>query len=275
MAIPKSETGIKLIDLPPELAVAIVEGQRAVEAVIKDGHNKQLGKAYATSEAIAAAAKRALNSAGAAPVRMSVDTVPNSLQNFDLGNQAYCGDTIETWAIVHESGAAIVGSFRMPVVVSKGRPHEKAVSATLSYNAGVVLRGLLCMEREDKHAVDRREDADDGRPMTRRDQRGPADPREGQPRCSGKAAGIAAGNVERTIKLAAFEGSAPASVWRRVCGGLGIPPDYIGNQPSCPKAERLTTSEGQAVRKVLDAALDAHGNIREPGDDRDDDEAPY
>jgi len=154
---------LKSITIAPELAAGIVAAQQAVRAVIKNGHNSQLGKSYATADDIAAAAKRALNEHGVAFVRIGVELVPPALKQFDLGAQGYAGDAIDRWILVHESGNGIEGAQSLPVIVSKGRPHEKAVSATLTYGFGVALRGLLCMEREERgNAVDDRSDYDDG-----------------------------------------------------------------------------------------------------------------
>jgi len=165
---------LDLIEVAPALAAAIVAAQLAADAVPKRGHNKQLGKKYATADDIAAAAKKALNANGAAFVRVGVDLDAGKLEDFDLGNQGYAGDSVETWMLIHESGAALVGTQRVPIVVSKGRPHEKALSATLTYADGFALRGILCLEREEPgNNVDGRDDAPGQDQIQRRPSRPP------------------------------------------------------------------------------------------------------
>jgi hypothetical protein len=157
--------------LPPELAKALVEAQKAVEAVKKQGKNKQLGNgySYATADDIAAVSSAALNEHGAALLRLGSDLGPRRLDDFNLGNQAYAGDVIDEWWLIHEGGAALRFTTRGAVIVSKGRPHDKATAATQTYVSGVVGRGALAMEREDqKHPVDGREDAPSNEPIHRR-----------------------------------------------------------------------------------------------------------
>jgi hypothetical protein len=102
-----------------------------------------------------------LNDNGAAWVRTSTSFEPPGLAHSDIGNQSYVGDLVQTWMIVHESGSAVVGSSRMPVVTSRGRPPDKATAASLTYDVGQVLRGALCMERESEDAIDKRRDRED------------------------------------------------------------------------------------------------------------------
>lgn len=146
----------------PELAAALVAAQAEAVSLTRDGSG-QHGK-YTSSDEIAAVARGLLTRHGLAWVRVGVELLTPTLSQCELGNQAYVGDLIERWALVHESGAAIVteGS-KMPIIASKGRPHDKAVGASLTYDAGAVLRGLLCLDREDKNAIDQRRDEDDGR----------------------------------------------------------------------------------------------------------------
>ena len=147
----------------PDLARALVAAQRQAQTLRRDGKGQH--GAYTSSDEIAGVARDVLTAHGLAWVRLGVELCEAALHGCELGNQAYVGDLVERWALVHESGGALFASgSRMPVIASKGRPHDKAVGASLTYDAGAVLRGLLCLDREDKNtAVDQRHDEDDGR----------------------------------------------------------------------------------------------------------------
>jgi len=265
----------RVIELPAELARAIVAAQQAVSKVEKAGYNKQLGKSYATADDIAAAGKAALNDHGAAFMRTDTRVQAPSLAEYDLGCQAYAGDVIASWMIVHESGAALVGLDEIPVIVSKGRPHDKAVSASLTYGFGVTIRGVLCMEREERdNAVDAREDVGDGRPMARRGQpprsrprppsgptppAGPVRPAKPDlgPRCSGKSgSAIAEANERRMNKLAEQDHEAELlDVWVWGLKQSKIDPSKYGHglTPTDLTAFDLTIPDGIKLREVLTA----------------------
>jgi len=241
-----------MLEVPAALAAALVEAQSAVGAVTMNGRNDQIRKDYATSDDICAAAKLALNAAGAAFVRLGTSVSPPGLADYELGNQGYAGDVEERWMIVHKDGAAIVGTTTMPVIVSKGRPHEKAVSASLTYGAGVTLRGVLCIEREDKNAVDRREDkrSDDrinrrgGQPQRR--QQGPEQPPQ-RPRCTGKGKPIADANWARCNELAELYGQPPGHVWETACAKLG----FMDPKGKAAELGQLYIEDGRKAGELL------------------------
>lgn len=215
--------------IPPELAKAIVEAQRAADVLERDGLGDK-GK-YTTGDAIAAETRRVLNLNGAAWVLLGTKLESSGLATADIGQQSYVGDILEEWAIVHEGGAMLCGTGRMPVVVSRGRPHDKAVGASLTYGTGQVLRGAMCFVREDKNAIDRR--ADDSPPDV-------------QDAASAQACRT------RVERIAELSGKPPGEVWRGLCKRLTLEPMQDGGPPT---ADDLTVNEGKIVLAALDAEI--------------------
>jgi hypothetical protein len=242
-----------VIEVPPELAAAIVAAQRACVAVEKNGHNKQLGKNYATGDDIAAAGKAALNAHGAAFVRLDTRLREPALADYDIGNMGYAGDISTRWIIVHESGSALAGTSEHAVIVNRQRPHDKAISASLTYGFGVDLRGALCMEREEPgNTVDAREDRGDGPRNERRRapqrQRGP----DLGPRCSGKKGGPIAAAIERRMRLIDDENL--GEVWGAALTGAEVKLDVYEN--AWPQtAQVLTIGDGAKVSAWLKSEL--------------------
>jgi hypothetical protein len=261
------------IEIPPALAAAIVAAQRAGDSLRRDSSGDK-GK-YTTADEIAFVARKALTEHGAAWVRLDVSLEARALAESDIGKQAYVGDVVERWAIVHEGGGVLLGSSRMPVITSMGRPHDKAVGASLTYDVGGALRGALCMDREDKNAIDRRAD-DDQREQVEREPE-PAKPKQAPrpkprpstpaagtpeaeqprdalgPRCNGKAAGISKSIGERMRTMVEARGGKAADVWADVLMEAGIDVPKYGR---VPRSEALTIPDGTAVRDYLIRVID-------------------
>lgn len=245
-----------IANLPPELAKALVEAQKAVEAVKKDGYNKQLGKHYATADDIASVGSAALNAHGAALMRLGSDLGPRMLDDYDLGNQAYAGDVIDEWWLVHEGGAALRFTTRAAVIVSKGRPHEKATAATQTYVSGVVGRGALAMEREDaKNPVDGREDRSSDEPMRRGQPRGGNLRRDAVgPRCRGGSwlGDLGRENEKLLHDIAGSEEISMGEAWDKMLTRIELDHGpYVqadGNPPQT--TADLSKEHGQAFKKA-------------------------
>lgn len=260
---------IKLAEIPPELAAAIVAAQTAADKLRRDGKGDK-GK-YTTSDAIAAEGSRVLNEHGAAWVRTGLDFAEPGLASSDIGNQAYVGDLVQTWMIVHKGGAALVGCSRMPVITSRGRPPDKATAASLTYDVGQVLRGALCMERENENAIDRRQDVDDGskyrqdRPKGKRASSPDAPPDIG-PRCTGKAEPIAIAIDELATELSGLLKKDKWLIYRSAVKHAGI--DLAPYDNVAPNPSGLLIADGKAVKAKLEAKISEV--TRQPGDDGDD-----
>lgn len=256
------------IEIPPALAAAIVAAQTAGESLRRDNTGDK-GK-YTTADEIAFVARKALTAHGAAWVRLDVSLEVGALAQADIGKQAYVGDLVERWAIVHKDGGVLLGSSRMPVITSMGRPHDKAVGASLTYDVGGALRGALCMDREDKNAVDRRPEhgGDDRREAE------PASPKPAPklgPRCRGPKGGpIAKANMERAAELAERLRKPLDKVLASAIKAAGFDVrvylDEDGNEPSLAD---LTIPDGLALKAKLDgklAELEAPAPAGPPGD---------
>ncbi len=240
------------IELPPALAAAIVAAQAAGESLRRDSTGDK-GK-YTTADEIAFVARKALTDHGAAWVRLDVTLEAPALAQADIGKQAYVGDLVERWAIVHKDGGALLGSSRMPVITSMGRPHDKAVGASLTYDVGGALRGALCMDREDKNAIDRRADDEHHEPeppAPKRPAKTAAKPTSDLlgPRCSGKAAGLGKAIDERMQVLHKMRKVKLADAWADVLAEAGIETAKYGDGALPPAA--LTVADGEVVRTYL------------------------
>jgi hypothetical protein len=251
------------IAIPSALAKAIVAAQAAGESVRRDG-NCDKGD-YTTADEIAFVARKALTEHGAAWVRLDVELQAGGLSaDADIGNQAYVGDVVERWAIVHEEGGVLLGSSRMPVITSRGRPHDKAVGASLTYDAGAALRGALCMDRESKDAIDRRPDdnqalpagkpkAKGKSPANKPDSLGPRlrDSKKGDP-LSAKIVAL----MEEAVAVAGVEWS---RVWKKMLAEAAVDvPAYVAEFGEAPDdAGSLTFRDATAVKAELERRLEA------------------
>lgn len=230
------------VSIDPALAKAIVEAQRAAQMLERDGKGDK-GK-YTTGDAIAAEARRVLNLHGAAWIRIGLEPAERGLQEAEIGKQSYVGDVVESWAIVHESGAMLCGSSRMPVIVSPARPHDKAVGASTTYDVGIVLRGVLCLEREDKNAIDRRPDVDDRQhqrqPPPRQPAKPMAPPREQPALVDDALAASIRDSIESVAHAAKVK---PYGVWLEALEAVGL--------AGITKVERLTQADAEKLAKHL------------------------
>jgi hypothetical protein len=220
---------VEIGKLDPELAAAIVAAHAEVESLHRDGKGQH--GAYTSSDEVAFVARKALTKHGATWLRVGVDLGPCALEQCELGNQAYVGDAIEHGMILHKNGSFVIGSTRMPVIASKGRPHDKATGASLTYDAGHTLRGLMCLDREDKnHAVDRREDIDDGAPQPPRPPSNPKPPAaNGKPSAADNLNKLREAVEERVERFRIEKEIATTrQAWAEACSVAGFD-DPIGN----------------------------------------------
>jgi len=143
----------------PPLLAALAMAQTQAQTVGKDGTNTQKHYKYATAEAMIRASRDAMSGTGLSV--LSTWTVDASdPPEGDIGFQFSCGTVIESFVLAHAEGGYITGRAECDAIASKGRPYDKAVTASATYMHGFVLRHLLNLDRaeEGEHAVDRRSD---------------------------------------------------------------------------------------------------------------------
>lgn len=135
------------------IAPALVEAQRHARALFKEAKNDHHRYAYASAEQVIDEARRALGQAGLALFQMS-DRLNRDIAKGDVIGEANC-----EYRLVHKSGQEMVFTATMPVIISKGRPDDKAYCAALTTCLAYFLRGLLLIPRDDAAAaIDQRDD---------------------------------------------------------------------------------------------------------------------
>ena len=160
---PTSTLDIPAGGIDPKLAAALVKSQLESQKLQRDGHNTKTG-AYTSADEVARSAREVLNKNGLAWCRVEFSLQPPQLLITDIGNRNYVGDIVTKWMLVHESGAVLRGSSTGCVIAMAATPHDKASAAASTYLMGYTLRTLLCLVREDKHATERRLDAESREP---------------------------------------------------------------------------------------------------------------
>jgi hypothetical protein len=153
-------THISSVSVPtPNLAAAIVKAQRSINNVEKESKHFQ-GYQYASSEAVIAEARKALNSAGLAVTAAEWTFAPNTATVGDESGKTPAGHINVTYSLIHESGEERVYHTTTAVIPERGRPLDKAQSTALSYSLGYFLRGLLLIPRGEADSVDARVDTE-------------------------------------------------------------------------------------------------------------------
>lgn len=133
-----------LTSLPPAIAAALVDAQTRIAWVGKDGWNKHQEFKYATSEAMIAEGRAALNAAGLAitggawAFAANPDTTSPMVGRVHV---AYC--------MIHVTGEMVKWEASTPVVAGKGRPEDKAEFIAITECLAYVLRGMLLIPRGD------------------------------------------------------------------------------------------------------------------------------
>ncbi len=141
-------------------AAALVEAQRYARAVGKGSTNDFHRYKYASAEAIIEEAREALAHAGIAVFPLSW-RIERQITTVDVRD----GKPVPLWVldvtyrVQHESGESFEATTSTSIIPEKGRPHDKAEAAALTYSLGYYLRGLLLLPRvEPGSQVDERRD---------------------------------------------------------------------------------------------------------------------
>ena len=130
----------------PELYTALLEAQRAVKDVKKNGHNAHHDYHYATAEDVLEAARQALHSAGLLARRPRWWLADDKAEVGGLGEDTRL--VVMECEVRHpESGGVITDEIVFPAVKQKGRPWDKALSACLTTGWEYWLRDQLQITR--------------------------------------------------------------------------------------------------------------------------------
>jgi hypothetical protein len=259
------------------LSAAIIACQNACWSMTRDKFNKSGGYGYASADNVSEYARKMLTAFGLCWTRTSCLVRGPSMLSCDIGGMSCVGEVAIGWSLRHESGEHIDGVSEYPVIAQRGRPHDKATQASITYGTGNILMGLLCLDREDKHTtVDGRDDARaDDRPApppkpaaskppaAKPAPAKPATPPDsGEAFCTGKAAGISKAIRDYATELARMRLGADASkselaadiasVVHTAYGACDTPRLPDGGWP---KPEQLRVSMGTRVKDWIAAEL--------------------
>jgi hypothetical protein len=141
-----NEAAPALAPVPPQtngLAAALVRAQQRARAIGKDAYNPHHGYSYASAEAVMVEARNALTEEGLCVMQ----------GGWKLTRDEEGSLVSVRFEIIHEGGEVWTRTLPWPVIETKGRPRDKALSAALTSAEGYFLRGLLCLPRV-SHADD-------------------------------------------------------------------------------------------------------------------------
>ena len=135
------------------LAIALLNAQREIRGVGKDGKNSFQNYEYVTAEAIVAVSRSALNTHGLTVDReFIIDDAQAVLPMLPILKS--------TFHLSHaESGGTTVRSTDWFIVENKGRPVDKALAGALTSSLAYFLRDLLLIpKQEEADSLDKRDD---------------------------------------------------------------------------------------------------------------------
>jgi hypothetical protein len=139
------------------IAGALLKAQRSIRGIHKSGRNKFHGYDYTTAEDMIAACRRALHAndltaerVGCTIVAVASDCVVAVKGAPDLIGKQTVWMLRSAMLLCHApSGEARSGSFDYPICPERGRPLDKAASASMSTSLSYYLRDLLQVPRCD------------------------------------------------------------------------------------------------------------------------------
>lgn len=147
---------------PHTIAAALVAAQRNAQGVAKNARNKHHSYNYASSDAVIAAGREYLTSAGLSLTRTYSFLVASPDAKTVIEREAedarFIGLSMSAFVLRHENGESIVfPEMPYPVLTTKGRPADKALGAALTTSLAYFLRDLLLLDKADED-VDSRSD---------------------------------------------------------------------------------------------------------------------
>jgi hypothetical protein len=148
----------------PGLAGALARAQSNVKMLTKDGANTDnrtntVKYRYTTSEQVIEEARRVLSAEGVAVLTITWRYEPLKNEVDEFSGMTLIGRIHAMHRVWHSSGQYIDCPSSTPVLISKGRPDDKAEAAALTLNLAYFLRGLLLIPRGDDAAIDQRDDS--------------------------------------------------------------------------------------------------------------------
>lgn len=155
---------------------AILTAQKAVATVAKDSRNEHHGYRYASAEDVLQAAREALDGNGVTVIQSGWRLTPG-VESTEDGKTSCSPQLVADYIISHaDSGESLELTTVVPVIVSRGRPLDKALFGALTESLAYFLRGLLLIPRGgEDDTPSARNDADYDparRPATREEQEG-------------------------------------------------------------------------------------------------------
>jgi len=127
------------------LAKALCQAQGEVGGVQKGSRNDHQNFHYTSIEQMVVATRGPLRRAG-----LVVIPTAHRIEGESL---------VTEWLLLHESGESMPLRYDMPIVPGKGRPMDKAASASASQALNYLLRDLLLLPRGEREDVDGRDDS--------------------------------------------------------------------------------------------------------------------
>ena len=128
-----------------KIAAALCQAQGEIGGVQKGSRNDHQRFDYTSIEQMVVATR--------GPLRRAALAVIPTAHRIE-------GDTLVTeWLLTHESGESLPLRYDMPIVEGKGRPMDKAASASASQALNYLLRDLLLLPRGDREDIDGRDDS--------------------------------------------------------------------------------------------------------------------
>lgn len=128
-----------------EIAKALCEAQAEVGGVEKGSRNEHQRFSYTSIESMIVATRGPLRKAGLAVLPTAHRIVDSTL--------------VTEWLLLHTSGESLPMRYDMPIVEGKGRPMDKAASASASQALNYLLRDLLLLPRGEREDIDGRDDS--------------------------------------------------------------------------------------------------------------------
>jgi len=127
---------------------ALLQAQAAIPGIGKDAQNEHRRYDYTSAEHMLEVCRTVLHEHGLVAVQDAWEPVGAFSFEVPVSGEAMVGMIAVTFRLSHAaSGEERVSRMAWPVVVSRGRPHDKALAASVTVSWTYYLRGLLALPR--------------------------------------------------------------------------------------------------------------------------------